>query len=310
MLDFGLVREALHERGLLLQRLAPHLVRPVPFLYPLTQRGSGAALRRRRAGALRHHGLAGSGRARAAAPPAPVQAAGAARRARARKQTRWSARVQYYDAQVDDARHIADAGAHGRGVRRARRQPHARRSASCGRASGSSACGCTTWRPARCSRSGPSRSSTRPASGPTTPRPWSASAASSRCAPPRASTWWCRATGSRLETGLILRTETTVLFVIPWGRHWIIGTTDTDWHLDKAHPAAQQPDIDYLLEHVNAVLGASADARGRRGRLRRAAAAARRRVRVDVEALARARRRRTRCRGSSSSPAASTRRTG
>src|SRR3954454_5316286 len=39
MFDFGLVREALQERGLLLTRLAPHLVRPVPFLYPLTHRG-------------------------------------------------------------------------------------------------------------------------------------------------------------------------------------------------------------------------------------------------------------------------------
>jgi glycerol-3-phosphate dehydrogenase len=46
-----------------------------------------------------------------------------------------------------------------------------------------------------------------------------------------------------------------VLFVIPWGRHWIIGTTDTDWDLDKAHPAASsRADIDYLLEHVNRVL--------------------------------------------------------
>ena len=54
--------------------------------------------------------------------------------------------------------------------------------------------------------------------------------------------------------GLILRTEKSVLFVIPWGRHWIIGTTDTDWHLDKAHPAASSKDIDYLLEHVNKVL--------------------------------------------------------
>ena len=36
MLDFELVREALQERGLLLNTLAPHLVRPVPFLYPLT----------------------------------------------------------------------------------------------------------------------------------------------------------------------------------------------------------------------------------------------------------------------------------
>src|SRR5665811_1648002 len=35
MLDFRLVREALKERGLLLQRLAPHLVRPIPFVYPL-----------------------------------------------------------------------------------------------------------------------------------------------------------------------------------------------------------------------------------------------------------------------------------
>jgi glycerol-3-phosphate dehydrogenase len=55
-------------------------------------------------------------------------------------------------------------------------------------------------------------------------------------------------------TGLILRTATSVLFVIPWGRHWIIGTTDTDWELDKSHPAASSRDIDYLLREVNKVL--------------------------------------------------------
>ena len=55
-------------------------------------------------------------------------------------------------------------------------------------------------------------------------------------------------------TGMILRTEKSVLFLIPWGRHWIIGTTDTDWSLDKAHPAATAADIDYLLDHVNSVL--------------------------------------------------------
>src|SRR3954463_7067786 len=33
--EFGLVAEALHERGLLATRLAPHLVRPVPILVPL-----------------------------------------------------------------------------------------------------------------------------------------------------------------------------------------------------------------------------------------------------------------------------------
>ncbi|MGH3298527.1 MAG: glycerol-3-phosphate dehydrogenase/oxidase, partial [Trebonia sp.] len=56
------------------------------------------------------------------------------------------------------------------------------------------------------------------------------------------------------STGLILRTEKSVLFVIPWGRHWIIGTTDTDWTLAKEHPAASAQDIDYLLEHINSVL--------------------------------------------------------
>src|SRR5690606_10772655 len=54
--------------------------------------------------------------------------------------------------------------------------------------------------------------------------------------------------------GLLLRTEKSVLFVIPWGRHWLIGTTDTKWDLDKAHPAATAADIDYLLDHVNEVL--------------------------------------------------------
>ena len=42
--------------------------------------------------------------------------------------------------------------------------------------------------------------------------------------------------------------------MIPWGTHWIIGTTDTDWDLDKAHPAASREDIDYILDHVNEVL--------------------------------------------------------
>jgi glycerol-3-phosphate dehydrogenase len=56
------------------------------------------------------------------------------------------------------------------------------------------------------------------------------------------------------STGVILRTPVSVLFVIPWGRHWIIGTTDTDWTLDKAHPAASRTDIDYVLSQVNRVL--------------------------------------------------------
>ena len=43
----------------------------------------------------------------------------------------------------------------------------------------------------------------------------------------------------RSESGLILRTEKSVLFVIPWGRHWIVGTTDTDWYAGQGAPGRQ-----------------------------------------------------------------------
>src|SRR3546814_18293171 len=63
----------------------------------------------------------------------------------------------------------------------------------------------------------------------------------------------------RSEAGFITKTEKSVLFVIPWGRHWIIGTTDTAWDLDKAHPAASRADIDYLLAQVNHILRETPD---------------------------------------------------
>ena len=58
----------------------------------------------------------------------------------------------------------------------------------------------------------------------------------------------------RASTGIISRTEKSVLFIIPWGEHWIIGTTDTDWTLDLAHPAASRTDVDYLIDHTNRLL--------------------------------------------------------
>lgn len=56
------------------------------------------------------------------------------------------------------------------------------------------------------------------------------------------------------RTGVITRTEKSLLFIIPWGSHWIIGTTDTDWRLDLAHPAASRSDIDYVLGEANRLL--------------------------------------------------------
>jgi glycerol-3-phosphate dehydrogenase len=56
------------------------------------------------------------------------------------------------------------------------------------------------------------------------------------------------------DTGIITQTEKSVLFIIPWDEYWVIGTTDTPWRQDVAHPAATSDDIDYVLEHANAVL--------------------------------------------------------
>ncbi|OKL47392.1 glycerol-3-phosphate dehydrogenase/oxidase [Boudabousia marimammalium] len=56
------------------------------------------------------------------------------------------------------------------------------------------------------------------------------------------------------STGLFLRTEKSVLFIIPWKRYWVIGTTDTKYHEDLRDPVADKEDIEYILDHANAVL--------------------------------------------------------
>ena len=58
----------------------------------------------------------------------------------------------------------------------------------------------------------------------------------------------------KAETGMFLRTEKSVLFIIPWTHYWVIGTTDTAWHEQLEHPVPTSDDIDYVLEHANAVL--------------------------------------------------------
>ncbi|MGA8113893.1 MAG: glycerol-3-phosphate dehydrogenase/oxidase [Actinocatenispora sp.] len=259
-LEFPLVHEALRERGLLLTRLAPHLARPVPFLVPLTrwwQRpyfGAGVALY----DAI--SALGGHGRG------LPWH----------RHLTRRSARrlfpslrddvlrgaIRYYDGQVDDARYVVSL---------------ARTAASYGAVLATSTRVVGIIRDARevtgvRVRNMESReefdvrartviAATGVWSDDITEMVLESTDGSGHLDPPglrvRASK------GIHLlvprgaisgDVGLILRTEKSVLFVIPWGGHWIIGTTDTDWSLDRAHPAASSVDIDYLLEHVNAVL--------------------------------------------------------
>ena len=144
---------------------------------------------------------------------------------------------------------------HGRGVRRPRGHAHPGHRLPPRRATASSASARDGPRERPRARGARARSwSTRPGSGPTRSRRCSAAAVRCTSRPARASTSSCPATGSAPRAGFITKTEKSVLFVIPWGRHWIIGTTDTPWDLDLAHPAASRADIDYVLGHVNKLL--------------------------------------------------------
>jgi glycerol-3-phosphate dehydrogenase len=264
-LAFPLVHEALQERSRLVRTIAPHLVTPVPFLLPLTspvwQRayyGAGVALYDVLGAALAadrgipaHKHL--SRRATLAAFPGlrPDAVRGA---------------IRYWDAQVDDARHtlavVRTAAGYGARVLSSARVTGLLRDGD-----------------------GP----TAPVVGVQVADLTDGSSFAVRARSVVAATGvWSDDVGEMLgvsapslkvraskgvhlvvprdaieggdvgadgeQSGLILRTATSVLFVIPWGEHWIIGTTDTPWRLDRAHPAACSADIEYLLDQVNGVL--------------------------------------------------------
>jgi glycerol-3-phosphate dehydrogenase len=252
MLDFGLVREALKERGLLLDRIAPHLVRPVRFLYPLQHRfwerpyvGAGIALYDTMAYA--------SGTAHGLDHHRHLTRKHALREAPCLRPDSLTGAIQYSDAQVDDARHTLTVvrtaasfgalAANGAQVVGFLRQGE--------RVTGATVKDVETGRTFEVrakqviNATGVWTDDTQ-ALADTRGQFHVRASKGIHLVVPR----------DRLQsnTGIILRTEKSVLFIIPWGRHWIIGTTDTDWSLEKAHPAASVTDIDYLLEHVNSVI--------------------------------------------------------
>ncbi|MFJ2177337.1 glycerol-3-phosphate dehydrogenase/oxidase [Streptomyces sp. NPDC087851] len=257
MLDFTLVREALKERGLLLEKLAPHLVKPVPFLYPLKHKGwerfyAGSGV------ALYDAMSVSSGHGRGLPVHRHLSRRHALQVAPCLKKGALVGALQYYDAQMDDARYVATlvrtAATYGAHVAsRARVVGFLRE--------GERVVGARVRDVESSTRGGAAEYEIRAKQVVNATGVWTDD---TQALIAERGQFHVRASkGIHLvvpkdrihsTTGLILRTEKSVLFVIPWGRHWIVGTTDTDWDLDKAHPAASSADIDYLLEHVNAVL--------------------------------------------------------
>lgn len=252
MLDFALVREALKERGLLLERIAPHLVKPVPFLYPLKHRGWERAYAG--AGVALYDAMSiSSGHGRGLPVHRHLSRTRALRVAPCLRKDALVGALQYYDAQVDDARFVTSlvrtAARYGAQVaNRARVVGFLREGA---RVVGA--------RVHDLEQGGEFEVRARQvvnASGVWTDETQALIGERGQFHVRASKGIHLVVPRDRIHstTGLILRTEKSVLFVIPWGRHWIIGTTDTGWDLDKAHPAASSADIDYLLEHVNEVL--------------------------------------------------------
>ena len=247
--DFKLVREALHERELMVTTQAPHLVKPLSFLYPLhhkvrerTYVGAGLALYDALRGlqrALPNHKHLSHKTVQEIAPCLnPKIVIGG---------------IEYFDAQVDDARHTmmiqrtaAMYGAHS--LTRVRVEELIREG---GKVVGARVTDLLTgeninvrsrvvimaggvWTNELHEKFGvKSNFTVRMSKGVHILVPKSAIAS---------------------ETGMILKTAISVLFIIPWDNKWLIGTTDTDYTGDKVNPLATKEDIDYILREANKVL--------------------------------------------------------
>lgn len=253
MLDFKLVFEALTERGLLLTELAPHLVRPVPFLYPLRHRlwerlfvGAGialydalATLRRGRRALPWHRHLSRRRLAEVFPGLAREAAVGA---------------IQYWDASVDDARYVVtvmrtavEHGAHAA----SRTQVVELLKSTAGAVDGA------VLRDLETGTTFPVKArSVISATGVWTEE-------SQALADDDGGLRVLASKGVHIvvprdrvkgDVALILQTKKSVLFVIPWSRYWVIGTTDTPWTEELARPTANARDIDYVIGEANAVL--------------------------------------------------------
>ena len=248
--DFKLVREALHERELMVTTQAPHLVKPLSFLYPLhskirerTYVGAGIFLYDILRGlqrALPNHKHLSHKKVQEAAPCLdPKIVLGG---------------IEYFDAQVDDARHtmmiIRTAGLYGAVLTNHTRVESLVRN-------GEKVVGAEVTDLDSGKRITVRAKSTIMAAG-----IWSNELHDRFGIKANYSVRMSKGVHivvprSAIDStvGMILKTEVSVLFVIPWTEDkWLIGTTDTDYTGDRTNPLPDAADIDYIIEQVNKVL--------------------------------------------------------
>jgi glycerol-3-phosphate dehydrogenase len=241
--DVGLVREALRERELMLTRLAPGLVRPVPFLWPLR----GRAWERAYLGAgLVLYDTIGGGRS--VPRHRHLTKHGALAEAPALRDDALVGAVQFHDAVSDDARMVVavarTAAAHGAHIA-------TRVRVTAMRGGVVSATDEETGEPLTLRARHVAL-----AAGPWTDevRALAGAASTHRLVPSKGIHVFVAGDRIPMRTGVLTRTEKSVLFVIPWRGGWLIGDTDTPWRFGPDRPVATGADVDYLLAKTNALL--------------------------------------------------------
>ncbi len=250
-LDFKLVSEALRERDLLISRIAPHLVKPVSFLYPLHRK----VLERPYVGA----GLVLYDAMNVTKKQVPfhrhMTVHGALRLAPALKASSLVGALLYYDAQTDDARFTLTvartAAAHGAVIATRTRAVRLLRDASEARVTGARVRDEETGHEIEVSAR-----RVIVCAGVWTDliHDLAAVRAGYRVRMSKGVHLVVPYEAIHSDTGIVLRTEKSVLFIIPWARRWIVGTTDTDWTGDREEPGATSEDVDYILGQANRVL--------------------------------------------------------
>lgn len=247
--DFKLVREALHERELLVSSLAPHLVKPVAFLYPLHEKvkertyvGAGLALYDALRGfkrALPGHKHLSQKTISEIAPSLRTDVVTGA--------------IRYFDAQVDDARHTMmiarTAKRHGAAIITHAKVENLIKKGK--RVTGAVVADLNSKK-----KINVKASTVIMCAG-----VWSDQLHKSFGIEPGYEVKMSKGVHITLpgnaikaEEGIIIKTAVSVLFIIPWKDQWMIGTTDTEYLGDPNEPLADRSDVQYIIEQANRLL--------------------------------------------------------
>ncbi|APT93428.1 glycerol-3-phosphate dehydrogenase [Corynebacterium phocae] len=245
MFDFALVAESLHERELSMSKLAPHLVTPLRFLFPLTHRVWERAMMF--AGFSLYDLMGG---AKSVPFQKHLSRQGALKLAPGLKHDALVGGVRYFDTLVDDARHtmtvLRSAAHYGATLRTSTQVVGFEKDGQ--RVTGATVRDADTGETtvihadAFINATGVWTNEIQQLAGVEPTFTVHASKGVHIVIPK-----------DRFEghAAICFVTEKSVLFVIPWGEYWIVGTTDTEWDLDRADPAPTAADINYILDQLN-----------------------------------------------------------